>query len=192
MIIHNFALTLLTTLMFFDIITGIAKAYKSHNIRSRTFFFGNDSKSLWGGAVAHIIMVAFIFALSYEAKQTSFTVFSSGLFSLTASGVVDASAYLLSLGYIMSVLENFKEMGIEIPEKLIDRLGAFRDTVSNTAIDILFDNLEKDIKEKTGQDVKIVSTIKNDSTIVPTIKSDNEVKSDLKSDEDFSDSDASK
>lgn len=122
-------ITILLLLMLIDVITGLVKAIKSHNLWSRKSLFGYARKIL----VFLIITVANLLDLMMNLNGT----------------LVLATVTFYILNEVLSITENTAQLGLPLPQKLLDVIQVVQeqDKVTEKVDEIIYSEDEKHGKD---------------------------------------------
>jgi len=127
-------LHLLLLLMFIDIITGIFKAAKNHNLWSRKSLFGYARKLL----VLLMIIVANI--MDQILNLEGALVFSTVLFYIVNEG--------------LSIIENMAELDVLVPANLAEKLKVINSDKSTISTEIKEELIGTEVNNELKKDVK--------------------------------------
>lgn len=118
-------ITILLLLMMIDVVTGLFKAIKSHNLWSRKSLFGYARKIL----VFLIITVANLLDLMMNLNGT----------------LVLATVTFYILNEVLSITENSAQLGLPLPQKLLDVIQVVQeqDKVTEKVDEIIYSEDEK-------------------------------------------------
>ena len=122
-------ITILLLLMLIDVITGLVKAIKDKNLWSRKSLFGYARKIL----VFLIITVANLIDLMMDLNGT----------------LVLATVTFYILNEVLSITENSAQLGIPLPQKLLDVIQVVqeKDDVTEKVDEIIYSEDDKDGKD---------------------------------------------
>ena len=122
-------ITILLLLMLIDVITGLVKAIKSHNLWSRKSLFGYARKIL----VFLIITVANLLDLMMNLNGT----------------LVLATVTFYILNEVLSITENSAQLGLPLPQKLLDVIQVVQeqDKVTEKVDEIIYSEDDENGKD---------------------------------------------